>query len=115
MQADAYAGFDELFRAGSIREAACHATRGESSTTSTCARRLTQHKKHSNTCALQDIEASIRGRPAAVRLRIRQEKARPLLQGYEAWLRAKLETLLEEVKPNSLDFLRHSKPGALRK
>ncbi|MGF6292953.1 hypothetical protein QFZ98_004814 [Paraburkholderia youngii] len=42
---------------------------------------------------LYDIEASIRGRPASERLRIRQEKARPLLQIYEAWLRAKLETL----------------------
>jgi hypothetical protein len=42
---------------------------------------------------LYDIEASIRGKPAAVRLGIRQEKASPLLQIYEAWLRAKLETL----------------------
>ncbi|MGF6637782.1 hypothetical protein OKW39_004998 [Paraburkholderia sp. MM6662-R1] len=42
---------------------------------------------------LYDIEASIRGKPAAERLRIRQERARPLLQIYEAWLRAKLETL----------------------
>ncbi len=42
---------------------------------------------------LYDIEASIRGKPAAARIRIRQEKARPLLQIYEAWLRARLETL----------------------
>jgi transposase len=31
--------------------------------------------------------------PAAARLRIRQRKATPLLQTYEAWPRAKLETL----------------------
>lgn len=42
---------------------------------------------------LYDIEASIRGKPAAERLRFRQEKARPLLQIYEAWFRAKLQAL----------------------
>ena len=94
LQADAYAGFDELFRDGSIREAACHAharrkfydihVRTPSDTT---------QKALEYIGGLYDIEASIRGRPAAERLRIRQEKARPLLQTYEAWLRAKLETL----------------------
>ncbi|WP_129561374.1 IS66 family transposase [Paraburkholderia dokdonensis] len=94
LQADAYAGFDELFRDGSIREAACHAharrkfydihVRTPSDTT---------QKALEYIGALYGIEASIRGRPAAERLRIRQEKARPLLQIYEAWLRAKLETL----------------------
>ena len=38
-------------------------------------------------------EASIRGKPPEERLRVRQEKAKPLLQAYGAWLRAKLETL----------------------
>jgi len=94
LQADAYAGFDELFRDGSIREAACHAharrkfydihVRTPSDTT---------QKALEYIGGLYDIEASIRGKPAAERLRIRQEKARPLLQTYEAWLRAKLETL----------------------
>jgi hypothetical protein len=42
---------------------------------------------------LYDVEAFIRGNPAAERLRIRQENARPLLQICKTWLRAKLETL----------------------
>src|ERR1700744_695803 len=94
LQADAYAGFDELFLGGSVLEAACHAharrkfydihVRTPSDTT---------QKALQYIGALYDIEASIRGKPAAERLQIRQEKARPLLQIYEAWLKAKLETL----------------------
>ncbi len=42
---------------------------------------------------LYAIEASLRGKPAEERLRVRQEKAKPLLTVYEVWLRAKLETL----------------------
>ena len=42
---------------------------------------------------LYAIEASIRGKPPDERLRVRQEKSKPLLQTYGAWLKAKLETL----------------------
>ncbi|MGF6482608.1 hypothetical protein QFZ91_004835 [Paraburkholderia sp. JPY419] len=79
LQADAYAGFDELFRDGSIREAACHAharrkfydihVRTPSDTT---------QKALEYIGGLYDIEASIRGRPAAERLRIRQENGKRL-------------------------------------
>ncbi|MBB5510873.1 transposase [Paraburkholderia sp. JPY681] len=75
LQADAYAGFDELFRDGSIREAACHAharrkfydilVRTPSDTT---------QKALEYIGGLYDIEASIGGRPAAERLRIRRRK-----------------------------------------
>ena len=93
-ETDAYAGFDELFRDGSIREAACHAharrkfydihVRTPSDTTQKALNYIGE---------LYSIEATLRGKPAAERLRMRQEKAKPLLQTYEAWLRAKLETL----------------------
>jgi transposase len=93
-QADAYAGFDELFLDGSVREAACHAharrkfydihVRTPSDTT---------QKALEYIGALYDIEASIRGKPADERLRIRQEKAKPLLRIYETWLKTKLEAL----------------------
>jgi transposase len=73
LQADAYAGFDELFRDGSIREAACHAharrkfydihVRTPSDTT---------QKALEYIGGLYDIEASIRGKPAAEQLRIRR-------------------------------------------
>ena len=94
LQADAYAGFNELFSDGSIREAACHAharrkfydihVRTPSDTT---------QKALDYIGELYGIEASIRGKSPAERLRVRQEKAKPLLETYEAWLRAKLETL----------------------
>jgi transposase len=94
LQADAYAGFNELFTAGSIREAACHAharrkfydihVRTPSDTT---------QKALDYIGELYGIEASIRGKQPAERLRVRQAKAKPLLETYEAWLRAKLQTL----------------------
>ncbi|MDR5818829.1 IS66 family transposase [Caballeronia sp. LZ033] len=94
LQADAYAGFDELFLDGSVLEAACHAharrkfydihVRTPSDTT---------QKALEYISALYNIEASIRGKPADERLRIRQEKAKPLLRIYEAWLKTKLEAL----------------------
>jgi len=94
LQADAYAGFNELFVDGSIREAACmaHARRKlydihVKTPSETTTKALTTISE------LYAIEASIRGKPLEERLRVRQEKAKPLLQAYGAWLRAKLETL----------------------
>jgi transposase len=94
LQADAYGGFNKSFEDGKIREAACHAharrkfydihVRTPSDTT---------QKALDYIGELYGIEARIRGKPPAERLRIRQEKAKPLLETYEAWLRAKLETL----------------------
>ena len=42
---------------------------------------------------LYAIEAGIRRKPAHERLRVRQEKAKPLLDSLEVWLRTKLQTL----------------------
>jgi hypothetical protein len=94
LQADAYAGFDELFKEGSIREAACHAharrkfydihVRTPSETTTRALGYIGE---------LYGIEAGIRGKLPAERLRMRQEQARPLLESCGMWLRAKLTTL----------------------
>src|SRR5579864_2100697 len=94
LQADAYSGFNELFRDGTIREAACHAharrklydihVRTPSGTTTEALRYIGE---------LYGIEANIRGKPPAERLRVRQEKAKPLLERYGTWLREKLKTL----------------------
>ncbi|MDO3615299.1 IS66 family transposase [Ralstonia pseudosolanacearum] len=94
LQADAYAGFNELFIDGSIREAACmaHARRKfhdiHVRTPSDTTRKALDYIGE-----LYRLEASIRGEPPQERLRVRQEKAKPLLQIYGDWLRAKLETL----------------------
>ena len=94
LQADAYSGFNELFRDGSMREAACwaHARRKLYDIHVRTPSETTQ-KALDYIGELYGIEASIRGKPPAERLRVRQEKAKPLLETYGAWLRAKLQTL----------------------
>lgn len=94
LQADAYAGFNELYREGHIKEAACWAharrkihdvhVRTPSDTTTEALRRIGE---------LYGIEADIRGRSAAERVAVRQEKTLPLLTSLEGWLREKQKTL----------------------
>lgn len=94
LQADAYAGFNDLFIDGAIREAACmaHARRKLYDIHARTPSDTTQ-KALDTIGELYGIEAGIRGKPAAQRLRVRQEKSKPLLDTYEAWLKAKRETL----------------------
>lgn len=94
LQADAYAGFNELYREGHIKEAACWAharrkihdvhVRTPSEATTDALRRIGE---------LYGIEAGIRGKSAAERLAIRQEKTVPLLKALEGWLREKQQSL----------------------
>ncbi|MNB84298.1 Transposase IS66 family protein [compost metagenome] len=94
LQADAYAGFNELYRAGHIKEAACWAharrkihdvhVRTPSATTDEALKRIGQ---------FYAIEAGIRGMPAEQRLAERQLKTKPLLTSLESWLREKMKTL----------------------
>src|SRR4051794_8923502 len=92
LQADAYAGFDRLYgpkRApGVILEAACwaHARRklfelaavGKAPIAAEAVRRID---------GLFAIEREVNGRPAAERLAVREERAKPLVLELEAWLR----------------------------
>lgn len=98
LQADAYAGFNELYRpereAGVIKEAACWAharrkihdvhVRTPSETTEEALKRIGE---------LYALEAQVRGWPAEQRLLERQRRAIPLLNGLESWLREKVKTL----------------------
>ncbi|WP_105275274.1 IS66-like element ISEc8 family transposase, partial [Escherichia sp. MOD1-EC7003] len=94
LQADAYAGFNELYRNGRITEAACwaHARRKihdvhvhiPSALTEAALEQIGQ---------LYAIEADIRGMPAEQRLAERQRKTKPLLKSLESWLREKMKTL----------------------
>ncbi|HBW5475261.1 TPA: IS66 family transposase, partial [Klebsiella pneumoniae] len=88
LQADAYAGFNELYRNGQITEAACWAharrkihdvyVRTPSALTEEALKRIGE---------LYVIEAEIRGMPAKQRLAERQQKAKPRLKSLESWLR----------------------------
>jgi transposase len=112
LQADAFAGYDKIFADDRVREAACmaHARRKvhdlhvrEAACMAHARRKV--HDLHvrkatvTTTEALRRIgelyaiEEQIRGQVPDERRRIRQAQARPLLDNFEVWLRARLLTL----------------------
>ena len=94
LQADAYAGFHHLYGGGAIYEVACwaHARRKfhdihaihASPTTTEALERIRD---------LYAIEDQIRGKPADLRLTIRQTRARPLLDDLQKWMEKALRSL----------------------
>src|SRR5271154_5984054 len=94
LQADAFAGFQQLYEGGTINEVACwaHARRKfheihiahASPTTAEAIERI---------AALYAIEAEIRGSTPEIRRSIRQARARPLLDSMRTWMEATLAKL----------------------
>ncbi|EEW4295968.1 IS66 family transposase [Escherichia coli] len=94
LQADAYAGFNELYRDGHIKEAACWAharrkihdvhVRTPSALTEEALKRIGE---------LYAIESELRGKRAEERQEVRHQKVLPLLASLEGWLREKQKTL----------------------
>ena len=94
LQADAFAGYNEIYADGRVKEAACMAharrkihdlhVRRKTETTTEALRRIAQ---------LYAIEEQIRGQPPEERRRIRQAQSRPVLDSLEIWLRQRLLTL----------------------
>jgi hypothetical protein len=91
MHADGYAGFEELYRSGRVREVACmahirrkfvdvHKAQG-SAIAEEAIRRIAQ---------LYVVEKEARGQPPDIRRAVRQDKAKPILDDLEAWLNAQL-------------------------
>ena len=94
LQADAYAGFNQLYETGRIQEAACwaHVRRKffdlqEAHASPMASEALEQ------IAALYGIEKEIRGRPAEERQRVRNARARPLLESLRQWFEATLPKL----------------------
>src|ERR1039458_477897 len=94
LQADAYAGFHHLYGDGAIYEVACwaharrkfheiHAIHASPTTTEALAR----------IGALYAIENEVRGKPADLRLSVRQARARPLLDDLHKWMEKALRSL----------------------
>ncbi|MFZ0731565.1 MAG: IS66 family transposase [Candidatus Sulfotelmatobacter sp.] len=94
LQADAYAGFHHLYGNGAIYEVACwaharrkfheiHAIHASPTTTEALAR----------IGALYAIEDEIRGKPADLRLNIRQTRARPPIDELRKWMEKSLRSL----------------------
>ncbi|HCS8459452.1 TPA: IS66 family transposase, partial [Escherichia coli] len=94
LQADAYAGFNELYRNGGITEAACwaHARRKIHDVHVRIPSALTEEALE-QIGQLYAIEADIRGMPAEQRLAERQEKSVPQMKALFAWLTEQMETL----------------------
>jgi transposase len=89
LHADGYAGFNAIFEAGDVAEAACwaHVRR----------KFFDEHAKNASPIAkealmrigaLYGVEDEARGQPPDARRRIRQEKSRPLLDELHTWLSA---------------------------
>jgi transposase len=91
LHADGYAGFEELYRSGRIKEVAClahvrrkffdiHLAQG-SAIAKEALERIAE---------LYRVEHAIRGKPPEERQRVRQEHAAPRLDSLEHWLRIQL-------------------------
>jgi transposase len=94
LQADAYAGFNQLYESGRIQEVACwaHVRR----------KFYDLQQAHGSPIAteaierigqLYAIESEIRGRPSDERRQIRQARARPVLESLRQWLESCLTKL----------------------
>ncbi len=94
LQADAFAGYAELYRGGTIQEAACmaHARRKIHDLHAVRPNAVTEEALH-RIGALYKIEEQIRGKPPDERHSVRQARATPLLDDMKRWFEATLATL----------------------
>ena len=94
LQADAYAGFNQLYENGRIQEAACwaHVRRKFYDLQQAHASPVASEALE-RIAALYGIEEEIRGRPAEERQQVRNARARPLLESLRQWFEATLPKL----------------------
>jgi transposase len=98
LQADAYAGFNDLYQDGRIQEVACwaHVRRKFYDLAQTHGSPIAKEALE-RIGALYAIEAEIRGRPPDERHQVRQARARPLLDSLHQWF----ETCLTKLSRKS--------------
>jgi transposase len=99
LQVDGYAGYRALAERGDVQLAFCwaHVRRrfyelavaGPAPIASEALERI---------AGLHAVEKEIRGRSADERLVVRQERSRPIIEGLEPWLRAKLALISQKTK-----------------
>jgi transposase len=107
LQADAFAGYDKIYESGRVLEAGCwaHARRKFYDIHVKSATPITTHVLD-RIAALYKIESGIRGSPADVRRRARQEHAKPIVIALHAWLREQLTTISR--KSNTADAIAYA-------
>jgi transposase len=88
LQADAYAGFEQIYEAGRIQEAACWAhVRRKFYDLEVAHKSPTAAKALERIAGLYAIEKEIRGRPPDERREVRNTRSRPLLESLKQWNR----------------------------
>lgn len=94
LQADAYAGYNPIYDAGRVIEAACwaHARRKFYDIHATHPTATTTHVLE-QISQLYQIESGIRGSPPGRRQQVRQEHSRPIVDALYVWLKEQLPTL----------------------
>jgi transposase len=94
LQADAYAGFNQLYEDGRIHEAACWAhVRRKFYDLQQAHASVVASEALERIAALYAIEKEIRGRPPAERQEVRQTRAKPLLDSLHQWFDTTLAKL----------------------
>ncbi len=94
LQADGYAGFDQIYEAGRIQEAACWAhVRRKFYDLHVAHRSPVAAEALERIAALYAIEKEIRGHPAKQRREVRHARTRPLLESLKQWLEETLAKL----------------------
>jgi transposase len=94
LQADGYAGFDQIYEAGRIHEAACWAhVRRKFYDLHVAHKSQVAAEAIERIAALYAVEKEIRGCPADQRRKVRDERARPLLDSLKQWLEGTLGKL----------------------
>jgi transposase len=94
MHADGYAGFEELYRSGRVREVACMAhIRRKFVDVQQSQGSAIAEEAIKRIAELYAVEKEARGKPPDDRVRIRQQKAQPILDDLEVWLGAQLSRI----------------------
>ena len=98
MHADGYAGFEDLYRSGAIREVACmaHVRRKFVDIHRSQASPIAEEAIH-RIARLYAVEKEARGSPPDRRAEIRSAKAAPAFDDLEAWLAQQLPPHLRQV------------------
>jgi transposase len=97
LQADAYAGFEQIYETGRIREAACWAAhvRRKFYDVQVAHKSLVAAEALERIGALYAVESDINGRSPEERREVRNTRSRPLLESLKQWLE---ETLVKLSK-----------------
>ncbi len=94
MHADGYAGFNELYRGGDIREVACMAhIRRKFVDVFQSEGSVIAEEAIRRIAALYAVEKDARGLAPEDRVRLRQDRAKPILDDLEIWLGAQLRKI----------------------